>query len=701
MLFGLHWLDLLLIAVYVAVLCLIGYRLRRQQRSQEEFFLAGRRLRTLVQFFLSFGNTTNADQAVAIAREVYRQGLGGMWIQFLVLFLTPFYWFIATLYRRARLLTLSDFFIERFRSPGLARLYAAFTILMAVFGGAVSFIVVGKTLSALLVKPPELYTAEERQQVELFAEYQRLRQIPPEQLSEAERQRFWQLHERAKRGELQSTISAVKPAVLYLSFALLVAFYTLLGGFAAAAWTNVLQGVLLILFSVLLLPAGLHAVGGFAGLHQRLPEHFFLLFGSSTLTDYGLLTVLAMSVANLVSIIAAAPLLPIAGSASSERAARIGLLGGVFAKRLIMLFWALVGLIGAALFGGQLHDPELLWGVLIREFLAPGLLGLMVIGMVAANMSTMDSNTMTYAALFVRHLYAPWIPNRSERHYVAVGRVAVVLLLLGSAAVALWVNNVLDLFKYFITLPAIFGAPLWLGFLWRRLTRAAVWTQVVLCLVLYIGIPHLFPVLPWTRTHPSLTRETEPRVERIRVAATEEDVRQGRAQRVGKPVWRTVVVPPTGIFFETVLRRDPTDPSSPALGTGRFHAELWVLSWFGLELHRWTKAELNAARFAFDALFPFVVLVLVSLLTRPEPPSVLRSFFLRLRVPVQPTPEADRQAVQEALQNPEQWEARKLFPRSSWEIGKPSWEDVLGFGGAWLIVGLLVAALWGLSTWGR
>lgn len=701
MLLGLHWLDLLVIGIYIFSVLWIGYRLRRRQRSQEEFFLAGRRLRTIVQFFLSFGNATNADQAIAISREVYRQGLGGMWIQYLVLFLTPFYWFIATLYRRARIVTLSDFFVERFRSPFLAALFASFTLVMAIVGGAVSFVITGKTIAALLLKPEAAWTAEERRQVELFTEYQRLRQRPLEELSAAERQRLEELHELAESGQLRGVISWVEPSTIYLSFAAIVALYTLLGGFAAAAWTNVLQGLLIIAFSVLLVPAGLAAVGGFTGLRQRLPEHFFAVFGEATLTDYGPLTVLAMSVANLVSIIAAAPLVTIAGSAQDERAARLGLLGGMFAKRLIMLFWALVGLIGAALFAGRIHDPELLWGLLMREFLAPGLLGLMLIGMVAANMSTMDTNALTYAALFVRNLYAPLVPKRSERHYVLVGRIVVLLTLFGAAGVAIWVNNVLDLFKYFITLPAIFGAPIWLGFLWRRLTRTAVIIQVLVCLVLYIGIPHLFPVLPWTRAHPALTVETAARTAVVHRPATAEDVQQGRAQRIGERLAQTVLIPPTGVFFETVVQENPADPNSRRIGQGRFHAELWVLSWFGLDLQQWSKAELNAARFAFDALFPFVLLFLFSLLTRPSSDAAVRQFFLRLRVPVQPTPEADRQALEDAAQRPERWEAQKLFPGSAWEIGKPSWEDVLGFGGAWLVVGLLLAALWGLAALGR
>ncbi|MCK7523910.1 MAG: hypothetical protein MZV64_42960 [Ignavibacteriales bacterium] len=52
-----------------------------------------------------------------MSREVYRQGIGGMWIQSLVLFLTPFYWFSTMFFRRVRLTTIGDFYAERFEQP--------------------------------------------------------------------------------------------------------------------------------------------------------------------------------------------------------------------------------------------------------------------------------------------------------------------------------------------------------------------------------------------------------------------------------------------------------------------------------------------------------------------------------------------------------------------------------------------------------
>ncbi len=127
---SLHLIDISICILYVLVILWIGKKAASKTTSTEEFFLAGRKLGRFYQFFLNFGCSTNANQAVAVSREIYRQGIGGIWIQFLVLFLTPFYWFTTMFYRRVRLSTIGDFYSERYNSNFLAASYAIFIISM-------------------------------------------------------------------------------------------------------------------------------------------------------------------------------------------------------------------------------------------------------------------------------------------------------------------------------------------------------------------------------------------------------------------------------------------------------------------------------------------------------------------------------------------------------------------------------------------
>ncbi len=693
-LFGLHIIDCLLIIAFVLIILIIGKRVSTKTKNTSEFYLAGRKLGKFYQFFLNFGCSTNADQAVAVSREIYRQGIGGMWIQFLVLFLTPFYWFSVLFFRRVRLTTIGEYFTERFRSPGLGASYAVFTLLLSILGGGVGYMVAAKTFMAMTPKSMESCTVEEKRSIEQYEEYTVLKSKIAEGLDEGERARYEELHEKNKRGELRSFVSYTHPIVFYIVYALVVAIYTMMGGFRAAAVTDALQGFLIIIFSVLLIPVGLSRIGGFSGLHATVPDYMFELFGSVTMSEYAWYTILGMILANLVSIVAVASGMQTAGSATNENAARIGMIGGMFFKRVLMIFWALTGLLAIGLYAGKIHDPDLIWGYMTRDLLFPGAIGLMLVGILAANMSTLDASSVSYSALFIRNIYEPLRPGCSEKHYLLVGRIMVGVTLFGGVIVALLINNLLELYQYIISIPAIFGASIWLGFIWRRLTKWAVVVQVILCLVIYALLPNLFQVLPATRMSRPLLLETRPKTVTVYVKALLEDVENGRAGQVGQKITRQHMIEPTGVFFERVARVTPGDPESPKMGIGRFHAEIWVLGLFGIDFSGCTKSQLVAVRFFFDALFPFVILFLVSWATKPVSGDVLDRFFAKVHTPVQKTEGKERKALENAFRNPGKYRSKKIAPASQWEVLKPTRWDALGFGGSWVLVGIIILLLW-------
>ena len=699
-LIGLHVVDVALVCIYVAVIIWVGRTIGKKQQDAEGFYLAGRNLGKFYQFFLNFGHSTDSNQAAGVSREVYRQGLGGMWIQYLVLFLTPFYWFTTMLYRRVRLITIGDLLTERFDSKFLGGAFAAFSLVLALMGGGASYMVAGKTMMALTPKAESEFSAEEAASVAAFREFRDLQDRVASGLGAEELARYEELSDRSERGELHGLVSHTNPLLFYLGYALIIAIYTMLGGFAAAAVTDAIQGVLIVIFSVMLIPIGLHRLGGFEGLHAQVPDYMFELFGSAATSEYAWYTIMAMVVANLVSIIAAAPMMPTAGSAKDEMTARIGMLGGMFFKRFIMLFWALAGLIAIALYAGALDDPDQIWGVMTRQLLFPGAIGLMLVGVLAANMSSLDALSVSVSGLVVRNLYQPLSSGHSEKHYLTTGRVVIALILLSGVVSAVYADSLLTLFQYFISLPAVFGAPIWLGFLWRRLTKTAVIAQVLICFTLYAVVPNIFPSIPAIRAIPSLLEETDPVETTIVTGALQEDVDEGLALRVGESIRKPHRIEATGVFFEDVIRVDPADPNSPLEGRGRFHAEIWVLSWFGIDFANWSKAQLVATRFFFDALFPFVLLFAISPFTRPVDKKRLDRFYGKLRTPVQPTSEADVEAVERAAASPEEGEGSKLWPGSSWELRRPSRLDVVGFGGSWLVVGIVLLCLWWLANVG-
>ncbi len=693
-LWGIHVVDLSIIALYIVIMIWLGKRVSKRARSEKDFYLAGRSLGKFYQFFLNLGCSTNADQAVAVSREIYRQGIGGMWIQFLVLFLTPFYWFTTLFFRRVRLTTIGDYFTERFDSRFLGAGYAVFMLALSLIGSGVGYMVAGKTMVAMAPKPFAECTPAEQDSIRQFEELQALEAQKANGLSDWQQLRYAELQEKNKKGELKAFVSYLSPVAFYFVFAIVVAIYTTLGGFRAAALTDAVQGILIITFSVLLIPVGLVKIGGFSQLHAKVPDYMFNLFGSTTMSEYAWYTVLAMVLANLVSIIAVVSGMQTAGSAKNEFTARVGMIGGMFAKRILMLFWALAGLLAVGMYAGKLNDPDMIWGYMTKDLLSPGTIGLMLAGVLAANMSVLAAGAVSYAALFTNNLYKPRYPDKSDAHYLTVGRIVIACSLLGGIGVALYVNNLLELYQYIISIPAIFGASIWLGFIWRRVTRWAVIVQVAVCIVIYAVIPNLFQQVDSIRYNPAFLIETRQQSMVVSVQALTQDVSAGRAATTGQLIQRNHVVAPVGIFFERVARIDPENPQSPKVGLGRFHAEIWALSWLGIDFSTFRKSQLVAVRFFFDALFPFVLLFLLSFLTSPAPKAVLDRFFARVHTPVQPTQAEDEKAVAESYAHPEVFEKDKLIPGSRWEILRPSRSDFFGFGGCWVLVGVVIVLLW-------
>src|SRR3954463_15951067 len=171
---SLHIVDIAIIVAYLIAVVYIGKRAAKAAASEEGFFLAGRKLGKLYQFFLNFGNATEPQGAVSTASFVYQQGAPGCWLSFQTVFMNPYFWFMNVWFRRVRLTTLADMFEDRFASRGLSMFYALFQIVVACvflgFGNVTAY----KIASSLVAKPETAWTATDRASVEVFRELKAL-----------------------------------------------------------------------------------------------------------------------------------------------------------------------------------------------------------------------------------------------------------------------------------------------------------------------------------------------------------------------------------------------------------------------------------------------------------------------------------------------------------------------------------------------
>lgn len=681
-LFGLHWIDALVIGVYILAILLIGKALSHDVKGQGDFFLGGRSLGKWFQFFLSFGTMTDPGQATTTSSSVYRQGAGGAWIALITLFLTPYYWFTTVWFRRVRLTTMADLFQDRFGGRFLATVYALTTILMIIVGIAGGNVVALKTLQPLMVKEPAIYSVEEKARVDGYYEFVQLRQERSggATLAPAQETRYQTLKGFYDRGELQPYITYLQPVTFYIVSTALVAVFVMLGGLKASAMVDAVQALLVILISVVLIPFGIAKIGGVEALHEKVPAAMFNLFGGDTASEYTWYSIAALLFVQFVGIVGSQANMTIAGSAKNEYAARIGAVTGGFSKRFVTISWAYCGLIAVALFGLNLSDPDQVWGLLTKELLPVGMIGVMIIGILGGKLALLGAQSVVISGLVVKNLYEPLFPGKSEKHYMVVARAAVPVVLAAGVAVGLYLNSVVALLKFAIVLLVIWGVPITFIFIWRRVTQTAVIVQVFATVAFVALIPWAVSATPSLAQSQALTLMTRERLVTVESLATKEDVAAGRATRLGETVVKQRRVEPVSVFFEEgVAPVNPADPNSPRRGRGLFRTEIYLVHLLGFDVAGFSSAQLSATRYLVDGLFPILILMGVSWLTPRTDRSRVDRFYARLKTPVADTLEQDAAEVEKSYAQPARFDDTKLFPRSDWEFTKWNRQDFLGF----------------------
>jgi hypothetical protein len=277
-------------------------------------------------------------------------------------------------------------------------------------------------------------------------------------------------------------------------------------------------------------------------------------------------------------------------------------------------------------------------------------------------MSTVASQTMAVSALFTRNLYKYLKPAATDADMVRAGRWTIVVILSIGIIAAANMEDVFTQIQLLLTVQVPFGAAVMLMFFWRKVTAAAVWTTVIVSSLLNIVAPKFAENIDAWRTSQAL-------------------VAQGNEAGVK-----------TSVFWDALVHQLPNDLASPLEGRGRFHLELYVLDRLGLDVAKLDVSSRYAARFFYNGLFPFAVLMLVSLFTRRPPPEIVDQFYGKMKTPVDPVPERDLALMEETRRNPHRFDDLKLFPRSAWEFTKWNRVDTVGF----LVCCGISAAIFGL-----
>ncbi len=305
---------------------------------------------------------------------------------------------------------------------------------------------------------------------------------------------------------------------LYLSLvvaAIVVLSYITLGGLSAAIYNEVLQFFVIVAALLPLTLVGLHKVGGYSGLKDKIiatgndPELQLNSWPGTNLTgiDSPLLSVIGIVfglgfvlsfgywTTNFVEVQRAM-------ASSSISAAQRAPIIGAFPKMFVPFIVIFPGMIAAVVISEVADakaagDPNFDYNnsllYLIRDLLPNGMLGVAVAGLLASFMAGMAANISAFNTVLSYDLWQTYIvKGRDDGYYLTVGRIATFAATVVAIGTALIARNYENIMVYLQTLFGFFNAPLFatfiLGMLWKRMTPTAGWTGLVSGTVAAVGV---------------------------------------------------------------------------------------------------------------------------------------------------------------------------------------------------------------------
>ena len=443
-------LDVIVIAVYFAMVLWIGFYLKKQANTSEEFFMAGREMTAWIAGLSFVSANLGSLELMGWAGSAYQYGiLAAHWywigaipaMLFLGLVMMPFYYVSKT-----------------HSVPGYLKLRfgESSRVLAAVSFGFMTILMSGVNMFAMAVVMKVVLG--------------------------------WDI-----------TFSIFVSSIA-------VAIYVTLGGLRSAIFNEVLQFVLIWAGALLVPILGLIQAGGWHNLQAKIllnyhnqdythmwrgMDHFAnnpmgvhwtgIVFGLGFVISFGYWTTDFLVVQRVLAAnsLRSAQMAPIIASVFKMAVPFIVILPGLLGLVLLQNpDGTLMHLVGEnALSAANPHSYNEVLPLLMVRYCGPGLLGLGITALIAGFMSGMAGNVSAFSAVWTYDIYQPHInKNATDSHYVAIGRWATILGVMVSIGAAYLVMNAQGIMDYVQALFSFFIAPLLgtilAGMFWKRATSA-------------------------------------------------------------------------------------------------------------------------------------------------------------------------------------------------------------------------------------
>lgn len=303
-------------------------------------------------------------------------------------------------------------------------------------------------------------------------------------------------------GTLFHTVIGIDAKVaMYISAAVIVV-YTFLGGFSAVCWTDFFQGMLMLaalliapIFALFLIKGGEAATSA-----SVLPSGYWSLFANWKDIVSGLGW--GIGYFGMPHIIVR--YMSVRSDKALKKSAKIGIAWNV----LIVVFSVAAGCIGHVLMG-EISDSSTVFIQMVRKMFPAVISGVLLSAILAASMSTADSQLLASASAFASDVYKPIIRKgkTSDKEMLWAGRIVVLAISViavliasnpNSGSIMGLVENAWGLFG------AAFGPTIMLSLFWKRFNFGGAIAGIVVGAVVdalwlvFLGSVGIYEIIPGT-----------------------------------------------------------------------------------------------------------------------------------------------------------------------------------------------------------
>ena len=319
-------------------------------------------------------------------------------------------------------------------------------------------------------------------------------------------------------GDLFNTVFGLDKSVAMVGATIVILIYTFLGGFNAVCWTDFIQGMLMLiaLMAVPIIAVNAMGVEGFTSVMPVVtPENYYNPLSSGEF-DWESISDILSGLGWGLGYMGMPHILVRYMSIRSEKEMRKSQITGCFWTGLILIMASVVALVAHEYLGSALDEnsKSMVFITMVRKLLVENkgvilifIAGILLAAILAASMSTADSQLLASASAFASDFYKPVVrKNAKDKEMLWAGRIMVAVISVVALLIAMnpdmadimgLVENAWGAFG------ASFGPAVILALYWKRLTYWGAFAGIIagfatdaLWLAFLSGPTGLYEIIP-------------------------------------------------------------------------------------------------------------------------------------------------------------------------------------------------------------